>query len=118
MLILGIVNEDVSGACLIRNSQIVTAASEERFTRIKNDSSWPAQSIDYCLRQQNIELSDIDYVSYGWSGEFQAQKHLLMFFDRVVEETINNPDQIATAILVFVMIQNGFHGFLRNTRFE
>ncbi|MEN8264828.1 MAG: carbamoyltransferase C-terminal domain-containing protein [Nitrospirota bacterium] len=96
MLILGIVNEDVSGACLVKNNHIVAAASEERFTRIKSDSSWPVQSIEYCLGQQNIELSDIDYVSYGWSGEFQAQKHLLMFFDRVVEETINNPDHINT----------------------
>ncbi len=96
MLILGIVNEEVSGACLVKDNKIVAAASEERFTRIKNDSSWPSQSIEYVLRQENIELSDIDYVSYGWSGDFNSKKHLLMFFDRVVEEVRNNPQQIET----------------------
>ncbi len=96
MLILGIVNEDVSGACLVKDNKIVAAASEERFTRVKNDSIWPSQSIEYILKQQKIELSDIDYVSYGWSGGFNAKKHLLMFFDRVVEEARDNPDQIET----------------------
>lgn len=96
MLILGIVNEDVSGACIVKNNRIVAAASEERFTRVKNDSSWPSQSIEYVLKHQNIELSDIDYIAYGWSGDFKSGKHLLMFFDRVVEETLNNPAQIET----------------------
>ncbi len=125
MLILGIVNEDVSGACLVRDNKIVAAASEERFTRVKNDSSWPAQSIEYCLRQQNIELSDIDHIAYGWSGEFQAQKHLLMFFDRVVEEAINNPDHIATfrkrveiEISRDKEVRGYFLDFLRNNNLE
>jgi len=96
MIILGIVNEEVSGACLVKNNEIIAAVSEERFTRIKNDSSWPSQSIEYVLKQQNVELSDIDYVAYGWSADFSSQKHLLMFFDRVVEETRNNPEQIET----------------------
>jgi carbamoyltransferase len=96
MLILGIVNEDVSGACLVKDNAIIAAASEERFSRIKNDSSWPLQSIQYVLKQQNIELKDVDYVAYGWGADFNSKKHLLMFFDRVVEETRNNPDQIET----------------------
>lgn len=96
MIILGIVNEDVSGACLVKDNRIVAAASEERFTRVKNDSSWPSQSINYVLKQQNIELYDIDHIAYGWGYDFDSEKHLLMFFDRVVEETRNNPDNIDT----------------------
>jgi len=96
MRILGIVNEDVSGACLVIDNKIVAAASEERFTRIKNDSSWPGQSIEYVLKQQNIELADLDYVAYGWGADFKSEKHLLMFFDRVAEEALTNPDQIKT----------------------
>ncbi len=96
MLILGIVNEEVSGACLVKNNKIMAAASEERFTRVKNDSSWPTQSIEYVLKQQGITLEDVDYISYGWSSGFNSKRHLLMFFDRVVEETRNNPEQIET----------------------
>ncbi len=95
MLILGIVNAEVSGACLIKDNVIVAAASEERFTRIKNDDSWPSQSIEYVLNNQKVDLEHIDYVAYGWA-DFNSQKHLLMFFDRVAEETINNPEQIGT----------------------
>lgn len=93
MLILGIVNDEVSGACLVKDNEIVAAVSEERFTRIKNDATWPCQSIEYVLKKQNVELSDIDYISFGWA-DFNSQKHLLMFFDRVVEEAQNNPEQI------------------------
>jgi carbamoyltransferase len=95
MYILGIVNAEISGACLVKDNEIVAAASEERFTRIKNDDAWPSQSIEYVLRQQNIGITDIHYVAYGWS-DFSSKKHLLMFFDRVVEETRNNPEQIDT----------------------
>jgi carbamoyltransferase len=48
------------------------------------------------LRQEGIGLSDIDHVAYGWGADLDSQKHLLMFFDRVVEEVRSNPDQIDT----------------------
>lgn len=94
MFILGIVNEEVSGACLVEDGKIVAAVSEERFTRIKNDSRWPSKSIEYVLKEAGLKLSDVDYVVYGWSADFNSQRHLLMFFDRVVEEAFNNPEQV------------------------
>jgi len=93
MWFLGIVNAEVSGACLVKNNEVVAAASEERFSRIKNDDAWPSMSIDYVLSHQKIKLSDVDYIAYGW-GDFNSKKHLLMFFDRVVEEALNNPDHL------------------------
>ena len=38
-----------AAACLIKDGNIIAAAQEERFTRIKHDQSFPAQSISYCL---------------------------------------------------------------------
>ncbi len=38
-----------SAACLVRDGLIVAAAQEERFTRVKHDSSFPRHAIDYCL---------------------------------------------------------------------
>lgn len=93
MWILGIVNAEVSGACIVKNNEVVAAASEERFSRIKNDDSWPSRSIDYVLSQQNITLSELDHVAYGW-GDFNSEKHMMMFFDRIVEETRSNPEHI------------------------
>jgi len=53
-----------SGASLIRNGEIVSSVQEERFTRVKHDASFPANSLSYILEQENIGLSDISYVAF------------------------------------------------------
>jgi carbamoyltransferase len=53
-----------SAAALIENGRIVAAAQEERFTRIKQDSNYPAQAIDYCLSAANIGLGEVDFVAF------------------------------------------------------
>ena len=53
-----------SAACLIKDGEIVAAAQEERFTRLKHDASFPAQAINYCLDEANIKSSNIDYVVF------------------------------------------------------
>ena len=40
-----------SAATIINNGQIIAAAQEERFSRIKHDSSYPHQAIEYCLQE-------------------------------------------------------------------
>lgn len=49
-----------SAAALICDGEIAAAAQEERFSRIKNDPSFPIQSIRYCLSTTGICLDDID----------------------------------------------------------
>jgi carbamoyltransferase len=53
-----------SAACLVHNGEILCASHEERFTRIKNDASFPRNSIQFCLEFANISLDEIDYVTY------------------------------------------------------
>ena len=48
-----------SAASLIKNGEIVAAAQEERFTRQKNDSSFPHRAIKYCINEAKINASDI-----------------------------------------------------------
>jgi carbamoyltransferase len=48
-----------SAACLIKNGIIIAAAQEERFTRKKNDSRFPYQAINYCIKEANIESTKI-----------------------------------------------------------
>src|SRR2546428_11016885 len=43
-----------SAACLLRDGEIVAAASEERFTRIKGDASFPEHAARYCLEEAGI----------------------------------------------------------------
>lgn len=95
MKILGIANDETASACLIDNCKLVAAASEERFTRVKMDNSWPENAINYCLEYGDTNLEDIDYIAYGWSAGFNAEKHLLEYFDRIVYEAQNNPAGLA-----------------------
>jgi carbamoyltransferase len=53
-----------SAAALVRDGFIVAAAQEERFTRIKHDSSFPHGAVNYCLNRAGITPDQIDYVCY------------------------------------------------------
>jgi len=53
-----------SAAALVVDGEIVAAAQEERFTRTKNDHGFPVHAIEYCLREANLDPSQLDYVGF------------------------------------------------------
>ncbi len=53
-----------SAAALLRDGEIVAAAQEERFTRKKHDAGFPANAVEYCLREAGIALADVEYVAF------------------------------------------------------
>ncbi len=53
-----------AAAALLRDGQLVVAAEEERFSRIKHDFSFPSGAIDFCLREGKIAGRDLDYVVF------------------------------------------------------
>ena len=65
---------------MLCNEEICAAVQEERFTRKKHDSSFPFNSIIYCLNSNNINLNDIDYVVY--------YEKPLITFERLLETYI------------------------------
>jgi carbamoyltransferase len=53
-----------SAAALVEDGRIVAAAQEERFTRKKHDSRFPAHAIEYCLKQAGVGLDAVDNVVF------------------------------------------------------
>ena len=53
-----------SAACLIKDGEIIAAAQEERYTRKKHDDSFPANAIQYCLKEAGIDNKEFDYVAF------------------------------------------------------
>jgi len=53
-----------ASACILKDGKIVAAAQEERFTRKKHDISFPINSVNYCLKSQNMQIKDIDYIAF------------------------------------------------------
>ena len=66
-----------SAACLVIDGEIVAAAQEERFTRIKHDHRFPLHAARYCLSEANLTAAQLDYVGF-------YDKPLLKF-DRLLE---------------------------------
>lgn len=64
MIILGLnaYHGDAS-ACLVRDGQLIAAAEEERFRRIKHWAGLPAQAAGYCLEQAGIGLPEVDHIA-------------------------------------------------------
>ncbi|MCK5010679.1 MAG: hypothetical protein KAS98_09350, partial [Deltaproteobacteria bacterium] len=53
-----------SAAALIRDGRIVAAAQEERFTRKKHDYDFPRRAAEYCLKEAEIDIGQVDHVVF------------------------------------------------------
>jgi carbamoyltransferase len=53
-----------SAACILKNGKIIAAAQEERFTRVKHDSSYPHNSIQFVLKYADLKLSEVDQIVF------------------------------------------------------
>jgi carbamoyltransferase len=66
MYILGLTTLGDAAASLIHNGEIVAAAEEERFSRLKHHSGFPYLAIQYCLDQAGITIADVSHVALYW----------------------------------------------------
>ena len=48
-----------SAAALLRDGEVVAAAQEERFSRLKHDARFPAHAVQYCLDEAGAKLDDL-----------------------------------------------------------
>ncbi|MBW2512427.1 MAG: hypothetical protein JRE01_10435, partial [Deltaproteobacteria bacterium] len=53
-----------SAAAIIVDGEIVAAAHEERFTRKKQDASFPSHAVAYVLDEAGLELEDLSAVAF------------------------------------------------------
>jgi carbamoyltransferase len=53
-----------SAACLLKDGEIIAASQEERFTREKNDASFPKRAIDFCLKEAGISIDDVSLITF------------------------------------------------------
>ena len=53
-----------SAACILKNGEIIAAAQEERFTRIKHDPSYPHNAIEFVLKYSNLKLNEVDQIVF------------------------------------------------------
>lgn len=53
-----------SAAALALDGDIIAAAQEERFTRVKHDAAFPHKAMEYCLREAGVTLDGVDHIVF------------------------------------------------------
>ena len=93
MYILGLnINHADTSSAIFRDNQLIAAAEEERFTRIKHYALFPFNSIKFCLSTANISLSDVNYVTIN-SNPFNSALRKIYY-------TISNPFSFKLALSI------------------
>jgi len=72
-----------SAAALLKDGEIIAAAQEERFTRIKHDSNFPNNAVNFCLKYAGITSDEILAVAF-------YDKPILKF-NRILETYLSYP---------------------------
>ncbi len=70
-----------SAAALLCDGELIAAAMEERFSRVKHDNRFPQLAAEFCLRQAGISARDLAYIVFY---EKPLQK-----FERILQTTLN-----------------------------
>src|SRR5436190_336450 len=52
-----------ASAAIVCDGQLVAAAEEERFNRVKYAAGFPANAIRYCLREAGVTISEVDHIA-------------------------------------------------------
>jgi len=93
-----------SAAAVIIDGKIIAAAQEERFTRIKHDSSYPFHAVEFVLKFANLKLSNVDHIVF-------YEKPFLKF-ERLLET------YVAFAPMGFIQFTKAIPTWLREKLFQ
>ena len=85
MIVLGLnYRHGDASACIIKNGKLLFAAEEERFTKIKNCSQFPINSIKFCLTSSNIKVEDIDIIATNHDPKYNLLNKAVFFIKNIL----------------------------------
>lgn len=102
MLILGInAYHGDAAACIVRDGELIAAAEEERFRRIKHWAGFPSEAINYCLKAAGVEIGQVDHVAVNRNPSANLLKKALFAFSKrpslsAVTNRLKNAAKIAS----------------------
>jgi carbamoyltransferase len=73
VIVLGITETHCATAAILRDGAIIGCASEERFTRLKNDAGYPRLAVDALLAECRLTPSDIDVVALAGNRAYARE---------------------------------------------
>jgi len=91
MNILGIITSEGGhpSATLYKNGKLIAIGEEERFVRVKQARGYfPSRSIKYVLKEGNVDLDDIEFISFGWDANKYKFKFPLFISSSFIKKNI------------------------------
>ena len=82
MIVLGISETHCATAAILRDGAIIGCASEERFTRLKNDAGYPRLAVEALLRDAGLRPSQIDLVALAGRDAYAREWMNRVLHDR------------------------------------
>ena len=107
MYILGInAYHGGASACLIKDGQLIAAAEEERFRRIKYWAGFPSQAIQWVLDEAGISAADLDHIGISRNPSAHLHKKVLYAMRRrpnlsFVKDRLNNMGKVRDPKVAF-----------------
>ena len=117
MIVLGVnAYHGDAAACLLRDGELVAAAEEERFRRIKHWAGFPSQAIRYCLQEAGAGLSEVDVLAVNQDARAHLWRKLGFLVTRrpdlglVLDRLRNKREREAVPEVLAREVGRGFAG--------
>jgi len=103
-----------SAACIVRDGQLIAAAEEERFRRIKHWAGFPTKAIEYCLQEAGCDIGDVTDIAINQDPQANRIKKIQYVFShppspRMLWDRYKN--KLARKNLADELTRNGLTGF-------
>src|SRR6266446_1821311 len=80
MIILGInAYHADSAAAVVRDGELIAAAEEERFRRVKHWAGVPTQALAYCLKEAKVNLSEVSHIALNQDNRANLLRKVIYF---------------------------------------
>jgi len=95
-----------SSATVIKDGQLIAAAEEERFRRIKYWAGFPSEAIKFCLKTAGINAADLDHIGISRDPSANLYKKVLFTLRRrphfkLIKERLANIAEVRDARRAF-----------------
>jgi predicted NodU family carbamoyl transferase len=71
-----------SAACVVSEGEVLAAAEEERFKRIKHTNMMPLTAAQACLKAAGLRTAQIDQIAYPFTEEYTDAELNLQYLER------------------------------------
>jgi predicted NodU family carbamoyl transferase len=68
-----------SAAAVVRDGELIAAAEEERFRRVKHWAGFPTQALAYCLKEAKVNLSEVSHIALNQDNRANFLRKVIYF---------------------------------------